>query len=639
MLPHALISMKNKDRFPVKKPNNHVKKQMNILWTINSHGIFTLLEGNSISDLDIDIKQFIGHSVFDLFEDVPSVLDAIHQGFAGERVHTKIELVGLQWDLNCYPLRDNAGNISGLVGIARVISRPVTPSIKHEKVMAIQDLLQTSHTLSEMLTIVRKQIGELFEPIGLIIALSSSNGDMSVKISTGIWKTLEGSNLSPVNSIEFGKVYSSDDVPDNLKSRGKFFVKGFPLAIPSKNIGSLWIASDYAISQSNTQALISICNAAAVALNRGQRFERTQLRLQHFGVLQEIEQLISRKENLISLFDLSMSYIMDQLGAHAVAVLLMNATKDKLECIHGKGIQSVDFYRTSMHLEDCIHHKSNISDIQQDVYKVFECQESCQRAKFFGERGFATFYGVPLVVQEEVIGAIEIFHQQSLSMNRDKSFFLETLASKIAHAIANTGLFNDLLSLKTRLPFLDQYSLISLSRAIRLAEEENKGKALNTAKTAAILAESMGVKKDNLGSLQRGALLHDIGKMGIPEEILNKPGPLSGYEWNIMRKHPVYAYQLIKPIPSLKDSIEIPYCHHEKWDGTGYPRGIRGEQIPVSARIFAVVDVWDALRSNRPYRSAWTDNQARNYIHQQAGKHFDPQVVNKFFELELDKTF
>ena len=130
--------------------------------------------------------------------------------------------------------------------------------------------------------------------------------------------------------------------------------------------------------------------------------------------------------------------------------------------------------------------------------------------------------------------------------------------------------------------------------------------------------------------LRRGALLHDIGNMGIPDSILLKPGPLTDDEWVIMKKHPVYAFELLSPIAYLRPALEIPYSHHEKWDGTGYPRGLRGEQIPKAARIFAVADVWDALRSDRPYRPAWPQERALNHIREQAGKHFDPVVVQVF---------
>jgi HD-GYP domain-containing protein (c-di-GMP phosphodiesterase class II) len=133
--------------------------------------------------------------------------------------------------------------------------------------------------------------------------------------------------------------------------------------------------------------------------------------------------------------------------------------------------------------------------------------------------------------------------------------------------------------------------------------------------------------------VRRGALLHDIGKMGIPDEILQKPGPLSEDEWEIMRKHPLYAYELLIEIPYLQPALDIPYYHHEKWDGSGYPYGLRGEEIPLAARIFAIVDVWDALCSDRPYRKAWVCRQALEYIQGQAGKHFDPRLVTEFLKL------
>jgi len=134
--------------------------------------------------------------------------------------------------------------------------------------------------------------------------------------------------------------------------------------------------------------------------------------------------------------------------------------------------------------------------------------------------------------------------------------------------------------------------------------------------------------------VRRGALLHDIGKMGIPDAILLKPGPLTDEEGTIMRKHPVYAYEMLAPIAYLQPALDIPYCHHEKWDGTGYPRGLRGEEIPLAARIFAVVDVWDAMRSDRPYRAGRPDQQVREHIRSLAGTHFDPQVAHVFFHLE-----
>jgi HD-GYP domain-containing protein (c-di-GMP phosphodiesterase class II) len=140
----------------------------------------------------------------------------------------------------------------------------------------------------------------------------------------------------------------------------------------------------------------------------------------------------------------------------------------------------------------------------------------------------------------------------------------------------------------------------------------------------------MGFPEDELIQIQRGALLHDIGKMGVPDEILLKPGPLTDEEWVVMCRHPELAYELLSPIAYLKPAIDIPYAHHEKWDGTGYPRGLKGKEIPRAARAFSVVDVWDALRSDRPYRAGWPEERVMAHIEGLSGTHFDPEVVKAF---------
>jgi HD-GYP domain-containing protein (c-di-GMP phosphodiesterase class II) len=144
------------------------------------------------------------------------------------------------------------------------------------------------------------------------------------------------------------------------------------------------------------------------------------------------------------------------------------------------------------------------------------------------------------------------------------------------------------------------------------------------------LAKIMGVPPNEIAHMRRGALLHDIGKMAIPDSVLLKEGELDQNEWIVMRRHPGIALDLLEPISFLKPSIDIPFCHHEKWDGTGYPRALRGKQIPLSARIFSVIDVWDALRSDRPYRKGWSREQAVHFIRVQAGRHFDPEVTEVF---------
>jgi putative nucleotidyltransferase with HDIG domain len=175
-------------------------------------------------------------------------------------------------------------------------------------------------------------------------------------------------------------------------------------------------------------------------------------------------------------------------------------------------------------------------------------------------------------------------------------------------------------------------TLAGWSQALELRDHETEGHSERVMKGAVQLAQELGLPAGDIDHLRRGALLHDIGKMGIPDSILGKPGPLTEEEWVIMRKHPVLAYQLLQPIEFLHPALDIPYCHHEKWDGSGYPRGLKGEEIPLAARIFSIVDVWDAMLSDRPYRRGLPKEEALAYIREQAGKHFDPCIAQIFLD-------
>ena len=171
------------------------------------------------------------------------------------------------------------------------------------------------------------------------------------------------------------------------------------------------------------------------------------------------------------------------------------------------------------------------------------------------------------------------------------------------------------------------------SKALDLSDKETEGHTQRVVEMTLHIDHVLGIHEEELIHIRRGALLHDIGKMGIPDSILLKPGPLTDDEWEIMHRHPVYSYEMLYPIVYLRPALDIPYCHHERWDGAGYPRKLKGEEIPLTGRIFAVVDVWDALTSDRPYRKAWTAKKALDYIQSQRGKHFDPQIVDIFMTL------
>lgn len=175
-------------------------------------------------------------------------------------------------------------------------------------------------------------------------------------------------------------------------------------------------------------------------------------------------------------------------------------------------------------------------------------------------------------------------------------------------------------------------TLLGWSRAMNFRDKETENHTQRVARMTVQLAHRLGMTEMQITHLYRGALIHDIGKMAIPDNILHKPEKLSVDEWAIMRKHPEFAHEMLYPIEFLRPALDIPYCHHEKWDGTGYPRGLKGEEIPLAARIFAVVDVWDALSYDRPYRKAWAKEKVIEYIREQTGTHFDSMVVKVFLQ-------
>jgi putative nucleotidyltransferase with HDIG domain len=242
---------------------------------------------------------------------------------------------------------------------------------------------------------------------------------------------------------------------------------------------------------------------------------------------------------------------------------------------------------------------------------------------------------VPLIAKGQVKGVLEVFHRAPLEPGQEWLDFLEALAGQAAIAVDNATLFKDLQRSNVDLRLAYDATIEGWSRALDLRDEETEGHTQRVTEITVELAQRLGFAEEALVQIRRGALLHDIGKMGIPDTILLKPGKLTDEEWVMMRKHPQYAYELLYPIAYLRPALEIPYCHHEKWDGTGYPQGLTGEQIPLAARLFAVVDVWDALTNDRPYRQAWPAEKVREHIQSLAGTHFDPQVVSTALESRL----
>ncbi len=241
----------------------------------------------------------------------------------------------------------------------------------------------------------------------------------------------------------------------------------------------------------------------------------------------------------------------------------------------------------------------------------------------------------PLKIKDNLIGVLYVDHRlhKGVFGNNDLEL-ISAFANQAAVAIHNASLFDDLQESNAELEIAYQATLEGWVRALDMRDKETEGHTQRVTSLTQRLAKTMGVDDDEMLHITRGALLHDIGKMAIPDGVLLKPAALSIDERTMIQKHPVYAYEMLSPIKFLRPALDIPYCHHEKWDGTGYPRGLKGEEIPFAARIFCIVDVWDALVSDRPYRKGLAPVDVRKHVLELSGIHFDPSVVENFLAMQ-----
>ncbi len=256
------------------------------------------------------------------------------------------------------------------------------------------------------------------------------------------------------------------------------------------------------------------------------------------------------------------------------------------------------------------------------------------RATAMRRGGLRTYHVFALKAGDDALGILELYgHAPTDGRAPDWAPFVETHCVQLAHVIDTRALRSRLVTANTEIQGAYDGAIEGWARALDLRDHETMGHSRRVAELALHLGRSMGLGQVELDGLRRGALLHDIGKIAVPDAILRKGGSLDETERAVMERHTVFARDLLEPIPFLRSAIDVPYAHHERWDGSGYPRGLRGEEIPLSARIFAVADVYDALTYDRPYRRAWSVPDARAYVAEGAGTLFDPDVVAAFLAL------
>jgi PAS domain S-box-containing protein len=403
-----------------------------------------------------------------------------------------------------------------------------------------------------------------------------------------------------------------------------------PVAQEGRLVGFLGLTSvrgqrvwkDYEIALQTLLAEI-IANALA----RRETEARLQQQMQNMAALHTIDQTITRKTEMEPVLRVLLEQVTGQLRVDAADILLYDAQSDTLAFGEGVGFRKGTPTSYSLHL------------MQPQVLSVV--RERCTYSMpvpqtwrlLWYDEGFVSYVAVPLIARGVVNGMLELYHREPVPEQPEWLHFLNMLAEQAAIAVDNMTMFTVLQRSNQELKDAYDTTLEGWAQALELRDQETEGHSRRVLWLAVRLARDMGITGEDLVHMRRGAMLHDIGKMGIPDSILQKTGPLTEEEWDKMRQHPVLAYELLSTIPFLKPALDVPHYHHERWDGSGYPSGLKGEEIPLAARVFAVVDVWDALRTRRRYREAWDEMRVRDYLRDQAGKHFDPQVVDVFLEM------
>jgi PAS domain S-box-containing protein len=366
---------------------------------------------------------------------------------------------------------------------------------------------------------------------------------------------------------------------------------------------------------------------------RRQSEEHIQRQLQRLNALRTIDMSITGNRGLQSTLEVLLNHVILQLSAHAAGILLFASGGARLEYRASRGFQSGAF--DYLPIDALNGPAGRIIQTGQTVH-VSAWQEICANpilAEAWSSEAFVSYYGAPLIAKGQTLGVLEVYHRSPFTPDDEWLNFLETLAGQAAIAIDNARLLEDLQHANRELTQAYDITLEGWVSFLDLRDQETLNHTQRVTEMTLRLASVMGIPETQLVHIKRGAMLHDIGKMGISDSILIKNGPLTEEEMVTMRLHPQYAYDALSSIDYLRPALDIPHSHHERWDGTGYPNGLKGEDIPLAARIFAVVDVWDALSSDRHYRKKWPPEQVVAHLLAERGKHFDPLVVDKFLEL------
>lgn len=402
---------------------------------------------------------------------------------------------------------------------------------------------------------------------------------------------------------------------------------------PQVETESPFLDKEQALIESLAQMLRAFLERRHAVAKNASLTANLSAQVSRLGALQKIAEAILSTSDLEQTLAVIVDQATRELKCDAADVLLFDAATQTLGFAAGKGFQTSVANKTRLRLGEGMAGRAALTRKPLRMTDVSAPEVEFSPPDLLEIEGFCSYYAVPLIAKDHLQGVLGLFHRRPLEFTEEWRDVAADIGRQAAIAIDDAHLLEDLQRSNSDLQLSYERTIEGWARALDLKDEETAGHSRRVTELTVQLARKLGITGEDLGNIRRGALLHDIGKMGVPDKILLKPGKLDPDEWKIMQQHTTHARDLLVGIPFLQRALDIPYAHHEKWNGDGYPRGLQGAEIPLPARIFAVVDVFDALINNRPYRRAWSRSSACEYIAEQSGEHFDPRVVEAFFEL------
>lgn len=408
-----------------------------------------------------------------------------------------------------------------------------------------------------------------------------------------------------------------------------------PLVVEDRVIAALQLLhpDQDVYSCEDLNLLSRITNLVALGLQKAYLYQETQAHNDKLISLQRIEGTILENLSLPTTLDLLMDQLVRELVVDAADILYLHPQLGTLKFITQTGFRQNVLQHTDLEIGEGLAGKAAEESRVVQVPNLKKTTLEIVRELEFSTEHFMSYLGVPLRAKGRLVGVMELFHRNEFTPDQAWLDLAELIAGLAAIAIDHQNLYNNLKRSRNELDQALDAIIEGWAQALELRGIESEGHWRRVEALTVRLGGRLGLSGADLVNLRRGALLHDIGKMGIPDQVLHKQTKLTAEERRLIGKHPVDAYELLKDVEGLKSALEIPLHHHERWNGTGYPYQLAGEEIPYSARIYAVVDVWDALRSDRPYRSALPYKKALQILESEAGKHFDPEIIPVFIEM------